>query len=112
MGMCKKNYAPSGTLTASIGSSACATTGVITNCEYHYLSSSTTACYSCKSNYAVASTSTSCTSYTTDKNCRQLNSSGTCSYCWHAYYWNATVCKLASSIVALSLIVLPIVTLF
>lgn len=70
--MCSKGYAGSGTATENAGYASCATSSVISNCEYHYLSgASTLACYSCASNYAVASTPTTCSAYTTDSNCRQ-----------------------------------------
>ena len=67
---------------------------VITNCDY----ASGTSCTYCKSKYAVASTGTSCTSFTSDSNCARLASDGTCGSCWSAYYFNATVCKLFAKI--------------
>ena len=99
--LCGKNKAGSGTATANAGYAACAGTA-LTNCEYHYYNGSAQACYSCKSNYAVASTTTSCTAFTTDSNCRQLNSAGTCHYCWHAYYWNTSTCKLTAFVSIMS----------
>lgn len=107
-GMCKKNYAGSGTATANAGYASCSTSGVITNCEYHYYTGSALGCYSCKSNYAVASTSTTCTAYTTDSNCRQLHSTGSCGYCWHSYYWNVSTCKLTAFVTILSTTALAI----
>ena len=111
-GLCKKKYAGAGTATTNAGYNSCSPTGVLTNCEYHYLSgSSTLACYSCKSNYAVASTAISCTAYTTDGNCRMLNSSGDCNTCWHSYYWDASTCKLTAFVTIFSSVALAIFTL-
>merc|ERR550532_2043765 len=110
--VCKSEYAPSGTLTSGIGSTACATTSKITNCELHYLSGTTVACYTCKSNYAVASTSTTCSSYTTDSNCRQLNANSVCGHCWAAYYFNVSTCKLQASLAIVSSFILAIMIMF
>jgi len=75
--MCKKGYAGTGTATQYAGSASCAknddifATKAITNCEYHISSgNNTNACYSCKADFAVASTGTSCKAFTTDSNCR------------------------------------------
>jgi len=99
--MCKKNYV--GLTWDSInnsGSATCLKAEVIGNCEFHIqTSASVTKCYSCKSNYAVAYNELSCVSYSTDKNCRQVNSdNSSCWYCWHSYYWDSTKCKLNSNI--------------
>ena len=110
--MCIKNYAGTGTATG-VGWSSCAASTAITNCEYQFLpGASTNACYSCKSNYAVASTSLTCSAYTTDGNCRQLDSSGDCAYCWHAYYFNISTCKLTAFMTAISMMSLTVLALF
>lgn len=72
--ICSKNYTGSG-VWQNGGYPACGTDNTIGNCEYHYLVSATGTCYSCKADYAVASTGTSCVSFTSDPNCRTLNSS-------------------------------------
>lgn len=110
--MCSKGYTGTGTATENAGYASCTQTGIISNCEYHYLSgASTQACYSCASGYAVASTGTTCSAYTTDSNCRMLHSDGTCSNCWHAYYWNVSTCKLRAMVTVLSTISLAILAL-
>jgi len=105
---CKRNYSATITSTNVAGATACASGNTITNCETQmaYSSGSATSalCYICKSNYAVASTALTCTSYSTDSNCRQLNSSGTCSQCWFAYYWNTSKCKLAANLMSVAMI--------
>merc|ERR1712139_71599 len=85
--LCKKGKGGNSTSTSCAGTA-------ITNCDYAY----GTSCGACKSKYAVASTGLTCTAFTTDSNCRQLASDGTCGSCWHAYYFNATVCKLFAKI--------------
>jgi len=89
--LCNKGKGGNATYTACTGTA-------ITNCDY----ASGTSCYFCASNYAVASTGTTCTAYTTDKNCRKLLADGTCGTCWDAYYFNGTTCKLFGSILAAS----------
>ena len=70
--ICNKGSAGSGIATENAGYESCATKTGILNCDYHYLhGASTLACYSCASNYAVDSTFTTCSAYTTDPNCRQ-----------------------------------------
>lgn len=95
--LCNSGYYASGTVVAA-GYPTC-TSGSIANCD---IALTSTACYTCKSKYAVSSTST-CAAFTTDSNCRQLNSAGTCEHCWDAYYWNTTTCKLASSVLSVTL---------
>lgn len=110
---CNSGYTGSGTATTDIGYSACSKTGILVNCESHYLSgSATTACYSCASNYAVASTSITCSAYTTDGNCRQLDSAGACSQCWHAYYWNTSTCKLTAFMTVIPMMALAVLAMF
>jgi hypothetical protein len=87
--LCAKGKGGIAALTACTGTA-------ITNCDYAV----GTACGVCKSDYAVASTGLTCTSFTTDGNCRQLASDGTCSTCWSAYYFNGTKCKLFAKIFA------------
>jgi len=94
--MCDKGYTGSGTQVSTLGYTACSTTGVVTNCEYG-LASDNTKCYSCKSDYAVASTDTSCTAFTTDSNCRKISSTW-CHECWHSYYFSSQKCTLAAKL--------------
>jgi len=101
--MCAKGYSGTGVATENAGYASCSTANNIANCEYHYLAgASTLSCYSCATGYAVASTPTSCTAYTTDSNCRQLHTDGTCSQCMHNYYWNTSTCKLTALVTVLS----------
>ena len=96
--MCKSGYKGSGwDATNGAGSTSCVSGTAITNCDYAVATSASAYnCYGCKSNYAVASTQTTCTSYTTTSNCRLLNSAGDCHYCWHSYYWDTADCILSS----------------
>lgn len=107
-GMCKKGYW--GTVDATtMLFSTCTNSGTapVTNCDAYTIRSSTLAgCYYCKSNFAVKYADMSCHAYTTDKNCRALQSDNTnCMTCWDAYYWNATVCKLNAKVVSAVMIV-------
>jgi len=105
---CNKGYAQSGTYkSASVGSSACAKYSGIANCDYIYKTgASTYACAGCKSKYSISNAGNTCVSYTTDKNCWQLQSgNATCRNCWSAYYWDTSKCKLAAKIVAAGLAV-------
>lgn len=96
--MCIRNYTGTAQTFLYGGWSHCTKIGVINNCEYHYLSGiSTQACYSCKLGFAVHSTPTSCITFTSDINCRQLNLSKKCKYCWHAYYWDTDLCILKTN---------------
>lgn len=99
--MCKKDFSGSGwDTTNNAGSKSCAKNLAITNCHAVIgLSDGSYQCYHCKENYAVASTNTSCESFTLDPNCRTLNS-GTkgCHYCWHSYYWDNIHCILEGGI--------------
>lgn len=104
---CKKNYSGSSyDTTNSAGGTACASYSSISNCEYYYMSgSSTHSCVSCKSKYAASYGNASCTSFTTDSNCKSLQSGNTtCRQCWDAYYWNTSTCKLAGSILVTGLV--------
>ena len=98
--MCKANYKGTGWDSVNnTGSTACVEGMPITNCEYVVgTGASTYNCYSCKAGYSVASTLDSCTTYTTDTNCRVLNSSGACHYCFQSYYWDNTECILSSNL--------------
>ena len=82
------------------GSGVCLKGQIINNCDLGFQSSaSVNLCYTCKTNYAVAYDSLSCVSYSSDRNCRRLNSDNqTCWYCWNSYYWDLTTCKLESNI--------------
>jgi len=99
--MCSKNYTGSGAWQTG-GYPECSTSGTITDCEYHDTATATITCYSCKPDYAVASTGTSCTSFTADKNCRTLASSNQCYYCYQSYYWSLTECQLKSNLLGIS----------
>jgi hypothetical protein len=94
--ICKKGYYGTGT-TNNAGYPTC-TKASLSNCDWAYSAST---CINCKSNYAVSSTG-ACAAYTTDSNCRTLHTDGTCNQCWPAYYWNATKCKLAASLMSIA----------
>merc|ERR1712183_574465 len=65
----------------------------------------------CKSGYAVANNGASCIAFTTDSNCRNLGTGNTyCAGCWFGYYFNLTVCQLASSMMAFGGIVAAMLT--
>jgi len=95
--MCNSGYYASGTMVTA-GYPTC-TSGSLANCDRALTA---TTCATCKSNFAV-NTSNTCTAFTTDSNCMALNSAGTCMTCWNAYYWNTTTCKLASSVLSVTL---------
>merc|ERR1712113_108076 len=105
---CKEGYTGSGTQISNVGYTACSTTGIIANCDYH-MSSNNAQCYTCASDYAVASTNTSCTAFTTDSNCRKLSNTW-CSECWHAYYFENTTCILAGKLFVFSAFVVAVMT--
>ena len=94
--LCKKNYSGAGwETTNSSGSASCTKTNVISNCEYVFMTSSSTwNCYSCVKTFAVTNSKLTCITYTADPNCRELDSSNIACYsCWHSYYWDTNVCK-------------------
>merc|ERR1712054_24547 len=94
--MCSSGYKPSGTAVSTVGYPSCVT-GTITNATYY---SSPTVAYECASGYAVASTGTSCTAYTTDSNCRKLAAGGWCNECKNSYYFSTTTCTLGAKMLA------------
>lgn len=98
--MCKSGYAgKSGAYQTNWGMfNACEKSTAIANCDKFTASGSTIQCYTCDSDYAVKSDSTSCVAFTTDSNCRQLNSSNACSHCWYSYYWDAAKCTLKANL--------------
>lgn len=105
---CKKGYW--GTIdSTTMMYSACSNSGTnpVSNCDWFGpISASASGCSFCKSNYAVKSADSSCYAYTTDSNCRSLQTDNTnCLSCWDAYYWNATVCKLNAKVVSAIMIV-------
>jgi len=100
--MCKKGKSGSTyDSTNSQGSTNCTSYSGIANCDYFMMTgASTHTCYACKSKYAVANNDASCVSYTTDSNCRKLQSGNVnCRECWDAYYWNTNKCKLYGSVI-------------
>merc|ERR1711862_118115 len=107
---CDEGYTGSGTALVGLNNvvrySSCTKTGAITNCNYHMVNNSAN-CYTCNSDYAVAAAATSCTSFTTDSNCRQLSSTW-CHHCWHAYYFDNKKCILAAKLFALTGIVVAV----
>ena len=110
--MCIANYTGTAETFLFGGYSGCTSVGTIFNCEYHYLAGiNSQVCYSCKQGYAVHSTPTACIAYTTDPNCRQLNMAGTCKYCWHAYYWDDSLCILSSNFIKFSSLVFSLMIL-
>jgi len=105
--ICKSGYSgATWDTTNSSGSASCSSGNTITNCKMQYQTgASTNKCYYCASKYAVANAETSCVSYTTDSNCQLLQSGDSnCRNCWYSYYWNATKCKLAGSILAATMV--------
>ena len=101
--MCNKNfYGTSFDATNSTGSTTCVKGNSIANCDFiRQTGTSTWACYSCATNYAVAYSELACVSYGNDSNCRRLSSgNSTCYYCWHSYFWDSSVCKLKSNFIA------------
>jgi len=91
--MCDKGYV--GLTWDSVnnaGSTICSKASPIDNCDYAYqVSSSSTVCYACKSDYAVTNNDTECISYSAMSGCRKLQTDNTnCWYCWHSYYWDET----------------------
>jgi len=69
--------------------------------------------YTCDTGYAAANALTSCIAFTTDSNCRQLDSTNAyCLTCWHSYYFNAGVCVLKAGVVALSGLALALLAFF
>lgn len=107
-GTCKKGYWGTIDTTTDLYT-ACINSGTnpASNCDYYSPTSAhANVCMMCKSNYAVKYSNSSCYAYTTDKNCRALQSDNTnCMTCWDAYYWNATVCKLNAKVVSAVMIV-------
>jgi len=111
---CDDGYMLSGTAISSnegtVGYTTCSTQ-TITNCEYGSPMNSAH-CYSCKSDYAVATADTSCVAFTTDSNCRKLGTGDTyCSQCWHAYYFDTTSCVLSAKLFAFSGLVIAFLAL-
>jgi len=101
-------------ITAGLGSAACLTTDIITNCAFHVAPATiatTNHCYSCSTGYAVASTLIACTAYTTDTNCRVLLADGACGECVTGYYWNGAICGLTALVSVLSTMSLAILAL-
>lgn len=111
--LCDSGYKGSGTFN-TIGYPSCASASNITNCDdYLSMTSSNDLCYTCDSDYAVASTQQSCVGYTADSNCRRLQSDGTnCHYCWHSYYWDTATCKLGSNMIVLGSLAMSILAFF
>jgi len=113
--MCNKNYSGATYVNSTVGTSSCTKTNAVTNCEVMYYGSSISDkyCHYCKSGFAVANANTSCVAFTTDSNCRHLQSGDTaCRTCWDAYYWDATKCKLAAKVAVATLILALINFLF
>jgi len=97
--MCEEGYTASGTQVDSMFYPSC-TKSTITNCDYHN-PSTPTKCMTCKSDYAVANNDLTCTSFTTDSNCRKLGTGNTyCYTCWMAYYFDTKTCLLGGKILA------------
>ena len=109
---CNKDYAGTGSVSQDAGFESCGAGGTISNCEFYgLLGASTLSCDSCKAGYALKSNQIKCTSFTIDANCRMLNGSNTCQYCFHSYFWNTNLCKLFTNLVAFSSISLFIALL-
>jgi hypothetical protein len=99
--LCEKNYSGAGFDTInSAGATSCVATNVISNCEVSWKPTGTTwKCYSCAADYAVSNSELTCMTFTSDPNCRVMDSTNTaCWSCWHAYYWDNNTCKLAATL--------------
>jgi len=96
---CKDGYVPGLYVSTMDAFATCSETGKITNCETYTPVSSGSACFTCKSDFAVSNAQTACTAFTKDANCRRLGSGDTeCQYCWYSYYWSASTCTLKSGL--------------
>jgi hypothetical protein len=109
--MCDKGYSGDTWDTANnAGSATCVKKSVITNCDFSMQQSSTVHhCYSCATNYVVTVAGTSCMSFTTDPNCRRMNTGDVfCHYCWHSYFWENKLCVLSGGFLRVSMILIAI----
>jgi hypothetical protein len=92
--LCASGYKGDTQISAAAGYyTTCVNTGIITSCSLANPIDATK-CFECASGYAVASSETACTAYTTDANCRLLANGGWCAECKNQYYFNATTCTL------------------
>merc|ERR1711976_32661 len=103
--MCSSGYKGGATAVSSndgtVGYTTCVSQ-TVTNCDLGSATNNAN-CYTCNSNYAVATAQTSCVAFTVDSNCRQLGTGDTyCGQCWHAYYFETTTCILAAKMFAFS----------
>jgi hypothetical protein len=83
---------------------------MMNNCDYM----TGLKCYWPSFGYAVDFEGTATVSYTTDSNCKALQQTTrtNCRICWDGYYWDTSMCKLRSGIMAVGLLgaVLPLVS--
>jgi len=110
---CASGYTGSGTLQAGVGYPTCSTTGIVANCDVHDTLDNTK-CYQCKTGYAVASTEKACTTFTSDTNCRKISADSTpfCTQCKSMYYFDSKTCKLQSSLMMFSGLILAALMFF
>jgi hypothetical protein len=92
---CQKHYSPVSSSVTTPGASGCQKVESIKHCEWYESLSKPFSCYGCGKNYVLNSSGT-CTSYSIDSNCRMLDNSKLCHYCWHSYYWDTYFCKLSA----------------
>jgi len=111
--MCKKGYRGENGPMVRAGYQKCTNTGLIANCDYHRQEGSSTleSCFICKEYYAVSSDGKTCKAFSAIKDCRKLNSSGTCHWCNIGYYWAGAVCKLKTNLSGLNIIAISLVYL-
>merc|ERR1712224_318596 len=93
---CSSGYKGNGTNPdAQFGTSTACVAGTIANCD-RGSTFDNSECQMCKPDYAVASNSKSCVSFTTDSNCYLLGTTNDfCYKCWFAYYFDGKTCVLA-----------------
>lgn len=97
--MCQKKYQPTGAAASVF--STCVTAISIANCSVGGVAVATINCMYCNSKYAVNDGNT-CTAFTADSNCKQMNTASTCKVCWWAYIFDGTKCVKAASIISVA----------
>merc|ERR1712214_245335 len=109
---CASGYKGNGTLTAGVGYASCVNTSIISNCSVADPTANTK-CKTCANNYAVDSANdTTCTSFTTDANCRKLGGATWCKECKDGYYFEGTTCVLGGAVMLFSSTLLAAMAFF
>jgi len=106
--ICKNGYLPVENDIWDLGALKCVKgTPNIANCRYLYSTGKqnvAAGCSGCNKNFSKSSYGY-CVGYTTDENCREVNSSDEgCVKCWFAYYFSGTTCTLYSQLLLLQFI--------